>query len=79
MPFDSLYLNPRRVIRHPMTGEIVVCSGDDGEQHDPSHTDISADWCDECGATVLVCDNCQRCVSCCPCGAYHSTDCFWPL
>jgi hypothetical protein len=77
--FDSFYrLNWRRVMVHPYTGELVVCSADDGLQHDSSH-EAYADSCEDCQSIVLACRVCQRCISCCPCGNYHSMDCDWPL
>jgi len=75
---DRVYLNPRRVMVDPYTGETIVCSGDDASQHDPTHAS-EPDWCETCDDVVIVCRVHNRCISCCYCGNYHSMDCPWPL
>jgi len=79
MPFDPLYLNPRKTTVHPYTGETIICSDHHGSQHRDDHNRLRLDDCEECGDRVLVCLDCNRCVSCCACGNYHSIDCAWPL
>ena len=79
MPFDSFYLNPRKVMVHGYTGETDICSDDDGSQHREDHGLYELDDCEDCEGVVMVCADCNRCVSCCPCGNYHSIDCDWPL
>lgn len=79
MSFGPLYLNPRKTTRHWITGEVIICGNHDGLQHQHPMALWSSDYCEDCGETVLVCDECRACISCCSCGNYHSTDCEWPL
>jgi len=72
------HLRPLKVIVHPYSGEPITCSDDDGSQHDRWHVQAE-EFCEDCADSVWVCTECQRCVSCCFCGLYHSTDCPWPV
>jgi len=79
MPYDPLYLGPRKTTTDPYTGETVVCSDDNGDQHKHPISARDFDFCEACGDVVLLCTRELRCISCCSCGAYHSMDCGWPL
>ena len=79
MSSGQFYLNPRRVMTDPYTGETVICAGHDGTQHGHRLATQYLDPCEDCGDQVWVCAECDRCVSCCSCGNYHSIDCPWLL
>jgi hypothetical protein len=79
MPFDSLYLNPRRVMIHPYTGETIICAACGAFDHPFDDHVVGFDSCDECGQLLVDCLTCERVLTCCRCGSYHSVDCPWPL
>jgi len=80
MSFDQHYsLNPRKVTRHPVTGDMVWCELHDGSQHPDDHRPFGYDLCEDCDAQLRDCFVCNAVINCCDCGNYHSIDCAWPV
>jgi len=70
-----------RAIQHPYFGHVVICTREDGSEHERHHPDhvLTQEETECCSWPMLVCEVDGAYVTCCNCGEQHALECEWPL